>query len=199
MARPLRIGLAGRLYHVTSRGDRREAIYRGDDDRADWLDVLEDVCDRFNWRCHAYCEMSNHYRFVVETPDGNLSKGMRQLNGVYTQHANRRHGVVGHMFQGRFKAILVEKDSYLLELSWYVALNPVRAGMVSNASERAWSSYRHDGGDGTGPELARYGLGPGAVRPLKGSSAGGLCGLRGRGSRRAEHLGRTSPPSVSRK
>ena len=142
MARPLRIELAGGLYHVTSRGDRREVIYRDEEDQEDWLFVLGDVCNRFNWRCHAYCEMTNHYHFVVETPEGNLSKGMRQLNGVYTQHVNRRHGLVGHLFQGRFKAILVERDSYLLELSRYVVLNPVRAGMVSEASEWSWSSYR---------------------------------------------------------
>jgi len=127
---------------VTSRGDRREVIYRDDEDREDWLEVLGGVCSRFNWRCHAYCEMTNHYHLVVETPDGNLSKGMRQMNGVYTQHVNRRHGLVGHLFQGRFKAILVEKDSYLLELSRYVVLNPVRAGMVSEVSEWIWSSYR---------------------------------------------------------
>ena len=117
MSRPLRIELAGGLYHVTSRGDRREPIYRDDQDRLDWLAVLGEVCSRFNWRCHAYCEMTNHYHVVVETPDANLSKGMRQLNGVYTQATNRRHGLVGHLFQGRFKAILVERDAYLLELA----------------------------------------------------------------------------------
>ncbi|EIC21990.1 transposase [Thiorhodovibrio frisius] len=89
---PLRIELAGGLYHVTARGDRREAIYRDDQDRLDWPTLLGEVCRRFNWRCHAYCEMTNHYHFVVETPDANLSKGMRQLNGVYTQTTNRRHG-----------------------------------------------------------------------------------------------------------
>ena len=142
MARPLRIELAGGLYHVTSRGDRREEIYRDDDDRLDWLATLGAVCERFNWRCHAYCEMTNHYHFVVETAAANLSKGMRQLNGVYTQRFNRRHGLTGHLFQGRFKGILVERDAYLLELSRYVVLNPVRAGMVPDASQWAWSSYR---------------------------------------------------------
>jgi REP element-mobilizing transposase RayT len=142
MSRPLRIELAGGLYHVTSRGDRREAIYRDDQDRKEWLAVLDGVCSRFNWRCHAYCEMTNHYHFVVETPDANLSKGMRQLNGVYTQATNRRHGLVGHLFQGRFKAVLVERDAYLLELARYVVLNPVRAAMVSDAGDWPWSSYR---------------------------------------------------------
>jgi REP element-mobilizing transposase RayT len=142
MSRPLRIELAGGLYHVTSRGNRREDIYLDDDDRETWLALFEQVCQRFNWRCHAYCLMSNHYHIVVETIEGNLSKGMRQLNGVYTQYFNRHHGRVGHVFQGRYKGILVEKDSYLLELSRYVVLNPVRAGMVNDAVDWPWSSYR---------------------------------------------------------
>ena len=142
MARPLRIELAGGLYHITSRGDRREDIYRDDEDRREWLGVFGSVCERFNWRCHAYCQMTNHYHAVVETPDANLSKGMRQLNGVFTQRFNRRHGLVGHLFQGRFKGILVERDAYLLELARYVVLNPVRAGMVFGAVEWSWSSYR---------------------------------------------------------
>ena len=142
MARPLRIELAGGLYHITSRGDRREDIYRDDEDRREWLGVFGSVCERFNWRCHAYCQMTNHYHAVVETPDANLSKGMRQLNGVFTQRFNRRHGLVGHLFQGRFKGILVERDAYLLELARYVVLNPVRAGMVFGAGEWPWSSYR---------------------------------------------------------
>ncbi len=129
------------MYHVTSRGDRREDIYRDEEDRAAWLETLGQVCDRFNWRVHAHCEMTNHYHFVVETPEANLSKGMRQLNGVYTQRFNGRHKAVGHLFQGRFKAILVERDAYLLELSRYVVLNPVRAGMVRRPEDWAWSSY----------------------------------------------------------
>lgn len=142
MARPLRIEVAGGLYHVTSRGDRQEAVFRADRDRQDWLALFGEVCDRFNWRCHAYCLMTNHYHVVVETPDANLSKGMRQLNGVYTQRFNRGHGLVGHLFQGRFKGILVERDAYLLELSRYVVLNPVRAAMVGDVSAWPWSSYR---------------------------------------------------------
>jgi len=141
MARPLRIELEGGLYHVTSRGDRRENIYENDKDRKEWLIVLEKVCERFNWRCHAYCLMDNHYHFVVETAEGNLSKGMRQLNGVYTQYFNRRYNRVGHVFQGRYKAILVEKEAYLLELSRYVVLNPVRARMVNQIEDWPWSSY----------------------------------------------------------
>lgn len=130
------------MYHVTSRGDRREAIFLNDDDHRSWLQIFETVCGRFNWVCHAYCLMDNHYHIVVETIEGNLSNGMRQLNGVYTQQFNRAHERVGHVYQGRYKAILVDKDSYLLELSRYVVLNPVRAGMVKLPGAWPWSSYR---------------------------------------------------------
>lgn len=142
MARPLRIELAGGVYHVTSRGDRREMIYGDDADRRTWVDLFGEVCDRFNWRCHAWCQMGNHYHLVVETAEANLSRGMRQLNGVYTQAVNRRHGRVGHVFQGRYKAILVEADAYLVELARYVVLNPVRAGLCKEAAEWPWSSHR---------------------------------------------------------
>ena len=142
MARPLRIELSGGLYHVTARGDRREDIYFDTADRQAWLALLWQVCERFNWVCHAYCLMTNHYHLVVETPEGNLAQGMRQLNGVYTQYINRTHRRVGHVFQGRYRAILVEKDSYLLELARYVVLNPVRARMVKDTAEWPWSSYR---------------------------------------------------------
>ncbi|MEA3276937.1 MAG: transposase, partial [Pseudomonadota bacterium] len=130
MARPLRLEFAGALYHVTARGDGREDIYPTDADRRLFLDVLADVWERFNWTVHAYCLMSNHYHLLVETPDANLSKGMRQLNGVYTQRFNRTHDRVGHVFQGRYKAILVQKETNLLDLARYLVLNPVRARMV---------------------------------------------------------------------
>lgn len=159
MARPLRIEFAGALYHVTSRGDRREAIFEDDADRVAFLATLAEVVERFNWLCHAYCLMSNHYHVVVETPDGNLSKGMRQLNGVFTQTSNRRYGRTGHLFQGRFKGVLVDKDSHLLELTRYVVLNPVRAGMVAQAADWPWSSYRAMVGEASVPEwLATDGL-----------------------------------------
>ena len=141
MARPLRLEFAHALYHVTSRGNRREDIYHDDADRQAWLSVLAQVCKRFNWTVHAYCLMSNHYHLLVETLEPNLSAGMRQLNGVYTQLTNRAHGRVGHVFQGRFKAIVVDKDNYLLELARYVVLNPVRAGMVQDPGQWPWSSY----------------------------------------------------------
>ena len=142
MARPIRLEYAGAIYHVTSRGDRREDIYDSDADRECFIKTLGDVCKRFNWVCHAYSLMSNHYHLLIETPDANLSKGMRQLNGVYTQAYNRANGRVGHVFQGRYKAIMVEKQGYLLELARYIVLNPVRASMVRSVSQWRWSSYR---------------------------------------------------------
>lgn len=142
MARPLRIELAGGLYHLTARGDGRWDIYFDDGDRLARLDILGEVCDRFGWRVHAWCEMTNHYHLVAETPQPNLAEGMRQLNGDYTQAINRRYGRVGHLFQGRYKAVLVERDSYLLELARYVVLNPVRARMVWGPRLWRWGSYR---------------------------------------------------------
>jgi len=142
MARPLRIEFPGALYHVTSRGNARQDIALDDEDRAAFLAVLAEVRARFAWLVHAYCLMGNHYHLLVETPEANLSRGMRQLNGVYTQRFNRRHGRVGHVFQGRYKAILVERESYLLELCRYVVLNPLRAGMVGKPGDYRWSSYR---------------------------------------------------------
>lgn len=141
MARPLRIELAGGLYHVTARGNRREDIFLDDADRLAWLEIFAQACKRFNMVCHAWCLMDNHYHIVIETIEGNLAQGMRHLNGVYTQTFNRTHQRVGHVFQGRYKAIIVEKDRYLLELARYVVLNPVRAGMVNDVADWQWSSY----------------------------------------------------------
>ncbi len=146
MARPLRIEFDGALYHVTSRGNDRKAIFKDDSDRELFLNTLAQVADRFHWVCHAYCLMNNHYHIVIETPDGNLSKGMRQLNGVYTQAYNKRHHRVGHVFQGRFKGVLVQKDSHFLEVCRYVVLNPVRAKMVGQPRQWKWSSYRATAG-----------------------------------------------------
>jgi REP element-mobilizing transposase RayT len=146
MSRPLRIEVDGGVYHVTSRGDGREAIFLGKEDRRLFLSVLSEVVPDFNWIMHAYCLMDNHYHLLIETPDGNLSKGMRQLNGVYTQRFNRRHGRVGHVFQGRYKAIIVQKESHLLELARYVVLNPVRARRVRSPAAWPWSSFRATAG-----------------------------------------------------
>lgn len=151
MARPLRIEYPGALYHLTSRGDRQEDIFLDNADREEFLSVLGSVVERFGWRLYAYCLMDNHYHLMVETPKGNLSKGMRQLNGVYTQRVNRRHARVGHVFQGRFKAIVVDRQNYLLELSRYVVLNPVRAKVVKDPGRYRWSSYRATVGEVTPP------------------------------------------------
>src|SRR4030042_199112 len=141
MARPLRIEYSGAVYHITSRGNAWKKIYSDDEDRENFFGVLETVVKKYNWLCHAYCLMDNHYHLLVETRDANLSIGMRQLNGVYTQLYNRRHRRPGHIFQGRYKAILVDKDNYLLELSRYVVLNPVRAKLVELPEHWKWSSY----------------------------------------------------------
>jgi putative transposase len=142
MARPLRIEYDGALYHITSRGNDKKRIYRDEGDCELFLSILAGINRKYNWLCHAYCLMDNHYHLVIETPDGNLSKGMRQLNGVYTQAYNKRHNRVGHIFQGRYKAILIEKESHLLEVCRYVVLNPVRANAVKKPEQWKWSSYQ---------------------------------------------------------
>ena len=146
MARPLRVEFPGAVYHVTSRGQARHDIVADDQDRTTWLALLAHVVARFGWRCHAYCLMDNHYHLLLETPQPNLSQGMRQLNGRYTQTSHRRHHRGGPLFQGRFAAILVEKDVHLLELCRYVVLNPVRAWMVTHPRLWKWSSYRATAG-----------------------------------------------------
>ncbi|MDQ6992116.1 MAG: transposase [Mariprofundus sp.] len=135
MARPLRIEFPGAVYHITSRGDGKDDIYLPNSDRESFINVLLQVVERFDWVCYAWCLMANHYHLLIETPKGNLSKGMRHWNGVYTQRLNRQYSRVGHVFQGRYKAILVEKDSHLLKLCRYIVRNPVAAGMVENVGE----------------------------------------------------------------
>jgi putative transposase len=146
MARPLRIEYAGAVYHITSRGNEKKAVFRSDQDRIHFLNTLQHVNKRYHWICHAYCLMDNHYHLLIETPNGNLSLGMRQLNGVYTQLFNKLHGRAGHLFQGRYKSILIQKDSHLLEVCRYVVLNPVRAKMVEAPAAWKWSSYRATAG-----------------------------------------------------
>lgn len=146
MARPLRIEYAGAVYHITSRGNERKPVFKSDQDRVNFLNTLQHVNKRYNWICHAYCLMDNHYHLLIETPDGNLAIGMRQLNGVYTQLFNKLHGRNGHLFQGRYKSILIQKDSHLLEVCRYVVLNPVRAKMVEKPEAWKWSSYKATAG-----------------------------------------------------
>jgi len=142
MSRPLRLEYPGAVYHVTSRGNAQSDIFICDDDREIFVRLLRDEIDQQGWLCYAWCLMDNHYHFLIETPEANLSRGMQRLNGRYTQGFNRRHSRVGHVFQGRYKAILIEKDAHLLELCRYIVLNPVRAGMVEDVSQWRWSSYQ---------------------------------------------------------
>jgi len=140
MARPLRLEFPGALYHVTCRGNRREKVFCDRQDRLVWLEETARMCDRFHFVIHAYCQMTNHYHLLIETPDGNLGQGMRQLNSVYSRYYNRRHNLSGHVLQGRYHAILVQKESYLLELARYIVLNPIRAGIVAKLGDWEWSS-----------------------------------------------------------
>lgn len=147
MTRPLRIEFPQAVYHVMSRGNAHQEIFVDDVDRNGFLQLLGEVVERCNWLCHAYCLMTNHYHLLIETPHANLSSGMHRLNGVYTQRFNRRHNRVGHLFQGRYKAILVEKESYLLEVARYIVLNPVRTQLVAHPRDWKWSSYRATAGE----------------------------------------------------
>ena len=142
MARPLRIDIPNGLYHVTSRGWERRRIVHDDDDRAGWLRLLERVAVRCGWRVFAWALMNNHFHLYLRTPEPNLSAGMHDLNSGYASLFNRRHRRSGSLFQGRFKAILVEDESHALELTRYVHLNPVRAKVVARPRQFAWSSYR---------------------------------------------------------
>ena len=146
MARPLRIEFPGAVYHLTSRGNARQKIFLNNEDRKMFLEILFHVVTRYGWLCHAYCLMDNHYHLLVETPKPTLCSGMRQLNGVYTQAYNRGHKKVGHLLQGRYKAILVEKEAHLLELCRYVVLNPLRVKERDRVDQWKWSSYRATAG-----------------------------------------------------
>jgi REP element-mobilizing transposase RayT len=155
MARPLRLEHEYAVWHVTARGNEQRDIYRDDADRERFLLKLSQTVVRFGWRLISWTLMSNHYHLVVQTPQPNLSRGMHWLNARYAQSFNRRHGRRGHLFQGRFHGVLVEKESYLLAVARYVVLNPVRAGMVANPADYRWSSYRQTAGlDAPEPWLA---------------------------------------------
>lgn len=141
MARPLRIKYEGAVYHITARGNEQRSIYEDQKDRLIFFDILYEVKKRYNFFIHAYCLMDNHYHLIIETPEANLSNGMRQINGMYTQFYNRKYSRVGHLFQGRYKSILIQKDSHLLEACRYVVLNPIRANIVKYPWQYTWSSY----------------------------------------------------------
>ena len=141
MARPLRIEFDGAVYHVTSRGDERKEIFKTVSDRQQFLSYLSSATTRYGAAIHCYCMMGNHYHLFLQTPQGNLSQIMRHINGAYTTYYNVKRHHAGHLFQGRYKAIVVEADQYALELSRYLHLNPVRAGMVEAPEHYRWSSY----------------------------------------------------------
>jgi putative transposase len=141
MPRPPRIEYPGAFYHITCRGNEKKYIFLSDHDRNQFLHVLHFVLQKFNIVCHAYCLMNNHFHLLLETPDANLSLGMHSLNTIYTQRFNRIHDRVGHLFQGRYKSFLIEKEGYLKEITRYVVLNPVRASIVDHPKDWKWSSF----------------------------------------------------------
>jgi REP-associated tyrosine transposase len=153
MPRPPRPPIENGLYHVTSRGNRRCEIYGDGADRKYFLGVLSNVVEGFGWLVHAYCLMTNHYHLVVRTPLANISGGMQRLNGMHAQWFNWRYGHCGHLFQGRFHSVDVKDQSHFIELSRYVVLNPVRAGIVDHPAGYTWSSYRATIGSIPRPEF----------------------------------------------
>ena len=142
MARPLRIQFPGAFYHVTARGNERKAVFKSKRDREKFLEYLESATDRYQAVIHCFCLMDNHYHLLLETPAGNLSQIMHHVNGAYTTYFNVKRARSGHLFQGRYKAIVIEKDEYAKELSRYIHLNPVRGKIVQAPEQYAWSSYR---------------------------------------------------------
>lgn len=173
MARQLRNEFPGAVYHVTSRGNARETLFFDADDERKYLRTLARVAADCHWLCHAYCLMPNHVHLVLETPRPNLAAGIRRLNGTYAQAFNARRDRVGHVFQGRYKAILIDKEAHLLEVCRYVVLNPVRANLCAIAADWPASSYRATAGHEPAPSflsitplLGRFGahLGPARKR-----------------------------------
>jgi putative transposase len=142
MGRQLRIEYPGAHYHVTARGNERKEVFKNEKDREKFLLYLESAVVRYGAVIHAYCLMNNHYHLLLETPSGNLSQVMQHMNGAYTNYFNAKRKRSGHLFQGRYKAILIEADAYALELSRYIHLNPVRVGASVTPDEYRWSSYR---------------------------------------------------------
>jgi len=141
MARQLRVEFPGALYHITSRGNLRERIFLDDSDRERFLEILRRTKERYGYLLHAYVLMDNHYHLMLETPLSNVAQIMQNINTSYTVYVNRKYKRSGHLFQGRYKSIIVDKDSYLLELSRYIHLNPVRAKIVDSPEKYRWSSF----------------------------------------------------------
>ena len=158
MARQWRIEYPGAFYHILSRGNERQEIFRSDDDREMFLDLIGDFSDRFQIDMIAYVLMGNHYHLLLKTPNGNLSRSMQWLGTTYTRKFNNRHNRSGHLFQGRYKSILVENDHYLMRLSCYIHRNPLRAGIVNRLTDYPWSSYLSYGYARKTPEWLKTGL-----------------------------------------
>lgn len=143
MTRPLRFEIEGGVYHITARGNEQNDIFVDENDKRKFVTLLSELPRRYKVKIHAYVLMSNHYHLLLETPKGNISKAMHYLNVSYTVYFNRRYKRSGHLFQGRYKSIVIEKDSYLISVSRYIHLNPVRAGIVKKPEEYKWSSYKN--------------------------------------------------------
>lgn len=156
MPRPLRIQFPGAVYHVMNRGNGRQAIFEDATDAQRFMELLEEVANPLSWRVYAYCLMTNHYHLVVQTEHPNLSQGMQAFAARYTQAFNRRHARDGHLFRGRFKAILVERESYLVPVIRYVVLNPVLANLVQDPAAWRWSSYRATAGAVAAPPFLDF-------------------------------------------
>jgi putative transposase len=171
MSRPLRLEFSGALYHVMARGNAKQAIYLDDQDRRSFLESLWRICERLDWQVWAYCLMNNHYHLLLQTAQPTLARGMRDLNGAHSRTFNQRHDRVGHVFQGRYKSVVVDKTSYLMEVTRYIVLNPVRSGLCGAPEEWRWSSYRAAAGLASGPgplaataALALFGVDPEQAR-----------------------------------
>jgi putative transposase len=152
MARRPRIRLPGAVYHVHTRGNRKQSIFRDDDDRELFLRLVGSVHRQYGVRMYAVCLMETHYHAMIEAPRDNLSDAMRQLNGVFTQATNRRHGLTGHLFGERFSATIIERDRSLRRCVRYVMRNPVKSGAVKHPADWPWSTYRATAGEAASPE-----------------------------------------------
>jgi REP element-mobilizing transposase RayT len=158
MVRPLRIEYPGAFYHVTSRGNEQQIIFVSQPDRKKFLSYLESATERYGALVHVYCLMDNHYHLLLETPSGNLSQVMHHINSAYTAYFNTKRGRSGHLFQGRYRAILIEGDEYAKELSRYIHLNPVRGGISVEPEEYRWSSCQYYTAAGEAPEWLKRDL-----------------------------------------
>ena len=141
MARPKRIWYPGATYHIIARGNRKQDIFKDIDDRLAFLQKIAWIKSKVNFFLHSYVLMTNHFHLLLETSDVNIAKIMQDLNGFYTRYFNKKYNLDGHLFQGRYRSVLVEKEVYLLEVSRYIHLNPVKAGMVKYPEDYRWSSF----------------------------------------------------------